>query len=72
MPGSIGMFRELNITFMNQTEMPLYEGKKQVRAIPMSKHDFLEKVKNFTIDKSEVENGAACGQLSIIVEEVDE
>ena len=41
---------------MNQTEMPLYEGKKQVRAIPMSKHDFLEKVKNFTIDKSEEEN----------------
>ena len=56
MPGSIGMFRELNITFMNQTEMPLYEGKKQVRAIPMSKHEFLETVKNFTIDKSEEEN----------------
>ncbi len=41
---------------MNQTEMPLYEGKKQVRAIPMSKHEFLETVKNFTIDKSEEEN----------------
>ena len=56
MPGSIGMFRELNITFMNQTKMPLYEGKKQVRAIPMSKHEFLETVKNYTIDKSEEEN----------------
>ena len=51
---------------MNQTEMPLFEGKKQVRAIPMSKHDFLEKVKNFTIDKSEEEN---CPGLRVVQEE---